>query len=405
MKIGIVLLYWLLLCSEPLVAQYANSSFYFSGSSILGLSNNLFDLQKEHYRLLAYQGMQDQLLTYFSFMNRTAPGNFIIDDQTYVKGSLNRTILSFGTHFGRKNGVFFGLEQDLVNTRAQNFLYELPLPNNVSWSSEMGQFYAFGGVKIQKVQLSAGVLVGQGLSGINKRGEFSVRPLKDISFGVNKVMSLYVDPGIFISVATNNQNVYDLQQDALVEQNNGFMYSTRIQPQWNFLPAYLGLPYLNFDQLKQVTGFFTSIKNNTIDKLSQDQRLIGIGSEDIVLLQNYPNLRFKTELTYNVMKHLNYNRFEFSGRWRIASLFEIGSRFISYRLGVDLERSSETYIQFGSPWGAHYTLSHSFNSPDRTTFLPVRGIHVFGFKIAYGIPELTRPLIPMITRIKKQFDD
>ncbi|MCK9409106.1 MAG: hypothetical protein WCX28_14670 [Bacteriovoracaceae bacterium] len=48
----------------------------------------------------------------------------------------------------------------------------------------------------------------------------------------------------------------------------------------------------------------------------------------------------------------------------------------------------------------HNAFSYSFNSPDGTTYLPIRGAHVFGIQVVYRLPQMVKPLIPLIESVE-----
>ncbi len=398
MKHLILILFFVSLWLFPFIgfSQYANPNYHFTGYNVIQASNNLINLQKDHFRLLAYQALYDTKFTYFTLMNRTAPGQIKMDDGTSLPGSLNRTFLTFGTGFGKNDGLFIGLSEDIVNVRGVNPLQEFPATEAIS-----GQFFTYAGIKAGEVQVSGGILLDQGLSGINLRDQFTATETVSPDLSIRYLGNIFHASGAYLSISQNNRQVYNLETENWDLVDLGYSVQGYIQPLKAELPEKLGLPFLLYEEYASPA---LSLVDKSSSKTQENTRIKsgGFGSDDMQFFENIPGLRFRTEYKYQFRPTVDFISAELTARYFFRDKFEIGFRGIVYKQLGQYETSSDTFIQFGSPWGAAYSLSHSFNSPDNTTFLPISGIQVFGFKITYGLGDLSKPLIPMISRIREQ---
>ena len=92
--------------------------------------------------------------------------------------------------------------------------------------------------------------------------------------------------------------------------------------------------------------------------------------------------------------------------------FKVGARTFAFQRGSSFTGSGEAYVAlqpaffdnfsiFGVPW---VTLSYSYNTPESATFLPIPNAHVIGAQWLYGLPEMGRPLIPLVAREERSHE-
>jgi hypothetical protein len=87
-----------------------------------------------------------------------------------------------------------------------------------------------------------------------------------------------------------------------------------------------------------------------------------------------------------------------------AGAITVAARSFVFNRGGHLEGSVDSFARIAIlPVGEesvgfpiHAAISYSFNSPDAGTFLPVPNAHVFGYQLIIGLPDIARPLVPII---------
>ena len=212
---------------------------------------------------------------------------------------------------------------------------------------------------------------------------------------VNKyVFSLYLKSGVYANYMRYRPLVYDAEAGRWIrEESIGDWYAMLQNPK-RWLPEWAGLPFARLE--RRISRLRT-----TESAQSTDQELVNtIGSDDIILRETFENMSFRVAAQYRISPIPTFTYLEASGKWQVNDFIEIGARTYINNAFNKAGIATEEYISIGVWNKAKWSFSHSYNSPDNTTFVPLRGIHVYGFQVIYGVSNLIKPLIPMIQALR-----
>lgn len=95
---------------------------------------------------------------------------------------------------------------------------------------------------------------------------------------------------------------------------------------------------------------------------------------------------------------------EVGGNWQFGEYVRAGARTQIYK-GTAWNSSLDMFVMAGIQGSVQLAFSYSFNSPDGTTYLPLRGASVWGMQVIYGVAEMITPLIPLIKSLDADSDN
>lgn len=407
----------------------------FTGPGIYESTKRSMDIIGSHLLLLQAQNEHRKLLSYIGVTSRWAPGHFLLNDGRQAAGTVGRSRLNLGFGLGGLEswGVFAGADMDFVH---------LSLP--VGWA---GQSYLFAGLAVADLQItfaSMQNLTGQRAFARDVYGNFQATadrggggglPFRpgtprgiaypgDDSLWLHEVLSVYEDrTGAFAALVWANTPVYD-ETDGPAGPRSVFVESRyrlsearlNLQPLRQLLPRDFGLPMLGFSRLDPLKDYYqqadayralatdpgTSAAPSEANSSAPYE--IELGSDDVlagglrihVVQELSPSVKFRRgELGVVEEYPLGGGR-----------TFRFGARGVTYSRGDALTLSWDSYVQVAPLTGygskLHLAASYSYNSPDSTTFIPIPDAHVFGFQVVFGVPETSRPLIPLIRAVDER---
>lgn len=273
------------------------------------------------------------------------------------------------------------------------------------FKTNISQGLVYGGLYLGNLQATVAWTSISPQSGVNIRGE-----LVDDRYGNDQIRtieapnqtkmmySVYVNPGIYVSFSHFKPVKYNMLDDSFIEGNSKSEFQLIVQSPKRFLPDWAGLPFATFERYSKMVESYNKPKTN-----SEYVLFSTVGSDDMRLIDNVENLSFRVAVQYRVDVLPKFQFVEATGKWTFNEYFEAGLRSFIFNKSNSPTLATDEYISFGWKDKARWAFTHSYNSPDRSTFLPFSGVHVYGFQVVYGISDIIKPLIPMIR--SKRFDD
>jgi len=379
------------LCSSNyLKAQdFSNSKWVLSGNSIQAASQFTQDARNDFYRILTYQSMNEKPLTFFGLNFRMAPANFRLDSGELRSDNLNRVLVAFGSGIG--SHFFVGMVADAIET-----LNLFDKKSDPGFKTNISQGLIYGGFYIDNVQLTLGWRSISPQSGVNSMGELVDTRVKgnestiiELPRQTQLIYSVYINPGIFISYSNYKPILLDALTNSEINGKAKSELQIVVQSPNRFLPMFLGLPFLQLERFTN-TPLFQQIE-------SVKEIYLGmLGFDDIRLFPEISGLGFRLAAQYRLTPSPTITYIETSGKWRYNNFVEFGLRSFLKNESGSPHFSTDEYISIGWFNKVRWAFTHSYNSPDRATFLPFSDVHVYGFQVIYGISDIIKPLIPMV---------
>lgn len=386
----------------------------------------VIDITEAQLQLMAAQSAWGQGLTYFGLTSRWTPTRALLNDGQRVPANISRNQLNFGWGYGALGhwALFAGASFDFIGVKNAAFR---TIPSFDPGGA--GQAVAFLGFALADVQVSYGLLV----SGVtatpfdrdiwgNFQATQSDQSESGPSFRPGTPYPTEQDEGGFGAKGTELAAYEDRTGAfaALVwSQTQG--KSRLVQVRANLQPLRrlpqdlldtVGLPALGYRRLSAFVDYYEQAKaarelaenpapsteSTTPDEYSHE---LETGTDDLAGL----GIRWRVAAT--VAPDTKFRRAE--AGWVDAlpagSFVELraGARATAYELVGKTELAADAFLgvaivplKKSIPGGAHWAVSYSYNSPDSTTFIPLPRAHVIGLQVVAGVPETSRPLIPMI---------
>lgn len=380
------------------------------------------DITEAQLQLMAAQSRYGQGLTYVGGTTRWTPARAILNDGQRVPANISRNQLNFGYGYGTLGdwALFAGASFDFIAVKNAAFR---AIPNFDPGGA--GQAAAFLGVAVADVQLSLGGLI----SGVTATpfdrdlwGNFqTTRKDQATSFRPGTPYPQEEDEGGFgrsgveLAAYDNRSGAFA----ALIWSDTGGerrLVDTRanLQPLRGLPQSLLdtaGIPALGYRRLNTLVDYYEQAKaaraltenpapaseqveddySHEIEAGTDD--LAGLGVRWRVAAKVSPDAEFRRAEAGWV------DAFEISERLAVRA----GARSTAYRLLGKTELAADAFAALAlrsttedPTGGVHFAASYSYNSPDSTTFIPLPHAHVFGLQLVMGVPETSRPLIPMI---------
>jgi len=374
---------------NALAQDFSNSKWVLTGNSIQVASQYTQDARNDFYRILTYQSMYEKPLTFFGLNFRMAPANFQLDSGELSSDQLNRVLVAFGSGIG--SHFFVGMVADAIETFS---LFDKK--REPGFKTNISQGLIYGGFYIDNVQLALGWRSISPQSGINVNGDLvdtrvqsSASTVVEAPRQTQLIYSAYINPGIFISYSSFKPVLLDALTNSEITGKTKTELQVVVQSPKRFLPEIFGLPFLQLERFTN-TPLFQQVL------VAKEIYLGMMGFDDIRLFPKISGLGFRLAAQYRLTPSPTITYIETSGKWRLDDFIEFGLRSFIKNDSGSLHVSSDEYISIGWLNTARWAFTHSYNSPDRATFLPFSDVHVYGFQVVYGISDIIKPLIPMI---------
>lgn len=423
---GLALAAWLV--SSPAAAAE------FVGSEVGTSVKRSIDIIQDHLQLEQTQHRYERILWYFGYTHRWAPGKVVFDDGKRVSGNLNRAQMSLGGGFGSYDsfGIIFGAQLDFVQMIG-NFgeraggLRAAP-GQSLLYVGAVGQGFQFTVGQMQN-QMSA-----RGLP-LDAYGNYTANPDAghragtpryiafpdegDDSAFISTLFTGYHESGAFFAV--NYENETGGRRGRIGEARFNF------QPLKQYLPDLAGLPTFGIAKLDKFKRYYGEALDSKSGKQldaqpevrdpagiparnSQDPYETEFGTDDAL------GIGARIRVIAQVRPEVTFRRADFG----IVHIENLGKRFelvaaaraIAFKRDASYDAAVDSFALIGIPpfkrgpdrmgWPFHFGVSYSYNSPDGSTFLPIPHAHVFGFQIVVGAPETSKPLIPIVKRVREK---
>jgi hypothetical protein len=264
------------------------------------------------------------------------------------------------------------------------------------FKTNISQGLIYGGFYVENVQLTLGWRSVSPQSGVNLMGELvdtrvngSESTIVEAPRQTQLIYSAYINPGIFISYSNYKPVLFDAATNSESTGKTKTELQVVVQSPKRFLPEIFGLPFLQLERFTN-TPLFQQVVT------AKEIYLGMMGFDDIRLFPEISGLGFRIAAQYRLTPSPTITYIETSGKWRYNDFVEFGLRSFLKNDSGSAHFSSDEYISIGWLNTARWAFTHSYNSPDRATFLPFSDVHVYGFQVIYGISDIIKPLIPMI---------
>ena len=400
----------LLSCALALPCTAAAQTFH--GDATYEATRRSIDVIGSHLTFLQTQARKQDLLAYYGFTLRWAPGWFAYSDGQRAAGVLSRGQQNFGAGVGDLDGgVFFGAQVDAVSAFSKQ---------GGTWRASGYEGLVFAGGARMGVQATIGYLGTLPTPrdfNLDQTGAFAVTSAGGRRLGAPPVDSVDVASNFILLSAYDARSGAFLsasygEYPVLVTETSDLGTTTRytgserrlsevrahLQPlRDRYLPKQYGLPMIGIAKLDR-------FKDNYQERAAQpDQPVsdktpyeIELGSDDILAGG------FRAHVVYQVSPTMLLRRAE------LGYVEELGSEGRRVRVGVRAQgfQRAGSFVASADAYGlvgigpAQVGLSYSYNSPDGTTFIPVANAHVFGLQVLFGAPETSRPLIPLVRAVE-----
>lgn len=423
--VGIALAMWL--------ASPRAGATEFVGSEVGTAVRRSIDIIHDHLQLEQAQHRYERILWYFGYTHRWAPGKVRFDDGKRVSGNLNRVQLNLGGGFGSYDsfGVIFGAQLDFVQMIG-NFgergdgLRAAP-GQSLLYVGAVGHGFQFTLGQMQN-QMSARGLPLDPYGNYTANPDAGYRPGTpryiaypdegDDSAFISTLVTGYHESGAFFAV--NYENATGGRPGRIGEARFNF------QPLEQYLPDLAGLPTFGIARLDKFKRYYGEALDSKSGKQldaqpavydpagiparnTEDPYETEIGTDDAL------GIGARMRLVAQVRPQVTFRRADFG----IVHIENLGSRFelvaaaraIAFRRDDSYDAAVDSFALIGIPpfkrgpermgWPFHVGLSYSYNSPDGSTFLPIPHAHVFGFQLVVGVPETSKPLIPIVKRVRE----
>ena len=380
----------------------------FRGDQILKLSESTVDIFESFLGILSAQTLHNEAPTYFGVNIRNAPGEFVLDDSTKEVGGLTRIQLSFGSGTGDKlsdGAFFFGMTADNVTAVEKG--------NWTQQHSKIGpatsfQAILYAGYGAGDIQLAYGYIDKGSLSGLNEQNQFNRNPSshKAVDLSSGHMITLYHSLGAFFSFSVSQARSYNQLMKEWKDPQTVTEMRFHLQPLKQLFAKEFGLPFLGVDRLSklkdyygqyadQVQHYYDTYGSTALSVLRKDPYEVTFGSDNMKWFSSLEELNIRAAVRSQVYPTFKFRKAELAGNWRFSEYVSAGVRAESY-YGLAWNSSFDAYVMLGIYGSVQYGLSYSVNSPDETTFLPIRGASVLGLQVVYGFPEMIKPLIPIV---------
>ncbi len=402
----------LLLCALGLSRSASAQTFH--GDATYEATRRSIDVMGSHLTFLQTQARKQDVLSYYGFTLRWAPGWFAYSDGQRAAGILSRGQQNFGAGVGDLNGgVFFGAQVDAVSAFSKQ---------GGTWRASGYEGLVFAGGALYGVQATIGYLgtlttpqdfkldqtgafavPGSGSTG-SRQGAPAVSSA-DLASNFILLSAYDAKTGAFLSASYGEYPLLVTQTDDLGTTTRYAGSERRLsevrahlQPlRDRYLPAQFGLPMIGIAKLDR-------FKDNYQERAAQPAKPpsdetpyeIELGSDDILAGG------FRAHVVYQVSPTLLLRRAELGYVEQLEKdgrRLRVGVRAQAFQRAGGFVASGDAYALVGiGP--AQVGFSYSYNSPDGTTFIPVANAHVFGLQVLFGEPETSRPLIPLVRAVE-----
>ncbi len=400
----------------------------FHGEEVGSATKRSIDVIHDHLQLEQAQRRYQRILWYFGYTQRWAPGKLVFDDGKRVSSNLHRVQLNLGGGFGTYEtfGVIFGAQLDFVQ-----FLGNMG-PRNTGLQAP-GQSLLFLGVVGQGFQFTIGQMQNQMAARafpLDAQGRFlsspdpvyrdgtptSIRNQNDGGAFLHTLFTGYHESGAFFAVAVAHGSGPAKVSEARFN----------FQPLKRYLPDIAGLPTFGIARLdaakryyadaldakegRQLDGAAPATDPAGIPRRTANPYEVEIGTDDAL------GIGARVRVVGEVYPTALFRRADFG----IVHIEELGSRFeligaaraIGFRRHTGYDAAAEAFVLIGIPpfkqssekigWPFHFGVSYSYNSPDGATFIPIPKAHVFGVQVVAGVPETSKPLVPIVKPVREK---
>ncbi len=404
----------------------------FIGHEVGESAKRSIDIIQDHLNLVQAQRRYERILWYFGYTHRWAPGKVVFDDGKRVSGNLNRVQLNLGGGFGsyEKFGVIFGAQLDFAQMIG-NFG-----DRGRGLRAAPGQSLLFIGAVGHGFQFTVGQMQNQMSSRgipLDPYGNYTANPDMGYRAGTPRYIQFPDESGDPAFISTRFTGYHESGAFFAVSYENatgdrpGRVGEARFnfQPLKRYLPDVAGLPTFGIAKLDALKRYYGEAldarQGKQLDEAAPATGPAGIpprtstpyeiemGTDDAL------GIGARVRLVAEVHPKPMFRRADF-GVVHIEPLgkFELvaAARAIAFRRATTHDAAVDAFALIGIPpfrkdpdrmgWPFHAGLSYSYNSPDGSTFLPIPRAHVFGVQIVVGVPETSKPLIPIVRTVREK---
>ncbi len=387
-----------------LVVRPAAAQTY-TGPEVKAAVDPSIDILKDQVSFLSVQDRYGSVLGYASLTVRFSPMHFARDDGTRVGAVASRTATMFGGGLGSTDdgwGAFFGAWTDVVQVGADK--------------NQAIQGIAFIGLSGWGFQVAYDYFLKDRFAGLDGYGNFGDTK------GAVPYYSYAPGGGVYDDQIGGSKDAFVAYHESgasLVVVRDTRPTSTRVsevraqlQPLKPWLDKNAGLPMVAFQKLADWKTYGDPSNASQVFQKPQASGSspyeIEIGSDNLfddgirlhALTRVSPSLSFRDA---ELAKYTDFDdrRFTFAAR---AFAFHSDSRVqagLDVYLRMAISRAGDPG-HVGLPFAV--AASYSYNSPESSTFVPLPYAHVFGLQFVLGVPEIAKPLVPIV-RPKTSKDD
>ncbi len=380
-------------------ASQASAQTTFRGPAVAATVRRSVDVHDSHLQLLQGNAFRGELLDYLTFTTRWAPGEFVLNTGDRVGGNLARIQVGAGFGFGKASdwGVFGGLFFDAMAT-----------PGAPGMSFGGAQQLMHFGVAVSGVQVTVSGKLGGADFGLDPWDNFQRESADDedsteryrprpggVDFPTfeNETVTVFEGrSGAYASVTFGDRGVQNLR--------------LRLQPLVRLLPDAFGLPGIGLrvlDGVEQRLARSESVRVELEDEPLERQYTLDLVTDDALGLGVHARFAVDVRPTVKFRRaDLGFVRLPEEVFRALKVPLGVGAR-VSLAQPLDaLEFSAESFVLYGlfasddGTYPVQLGASHSYNSPDASTFIPIEDAHVFGAQLIWGDPAAAKPLIPMV---------
>lgn len=383
---------WILLLGNSAAGQT------YTGPEVKAAVDPSIDILKDQVSFMSIQDRYDAVLGYASMTVRFAPMRFAHDDGTRVSAVGSRTATMFGAGFGSTSGfgVYFGAWTDVVQMGPDK--------------NQAVQGIAFAGVSFVGFQLAYDYFLKSRFSGLDGYGNFGDSKGAVPYYSYAPGGGVYADQiggskDAFVAYHESGASLV-VVRDTRPESTTVSEVRAQLQPLKPWLESQYGLPIVAIQKLADWKSY--GDPTNSAQVFQKPQASSGspyeveLGSDDLL------HEGIRVHAVMRVSPTASFRRAELAKYTDFADEHAtFAARAFAFHNDDGVHAGLDVYLRYAfsragkprqEPVGLPFAVaaSYSYNSPDASTFVPLPYAHVFGVQLVLGVPDLAKPLVPIV---------
>lgn len=410
-------------------SRSARAETYY-GPELSAMARQSIDVMKMHQHAMKAQLALDDAPIFIEGTLRATAATFKFLDGRSLDAGIRRAGASMGFGSGKprtETAWFFGVQIDSVE--ASSFPYFLKEIEGFETRALQGALYA--GFAFRGFQLSAGTVIEEPLSSVDRQGFFTTSAGLPTFRSGAPVPGDGVEPekpGPRTSTFVTLTQAEGVSVGATIASIREDVAATLAALRAEIVPS-LAMERLNLRDKIGVPGIglnryaagidyygdrFADIRdmaNRAAAGFEPDGVSLITGSDTYeipLILEDIAETGLSLRAITQVAPKPLFRSAEASWQYR-AEKARLGAKASLFRRGDALTGNTDAYaaacpyaLLFSIPCEGFMQLwltgSYSYNSPDSSTFLHIPNAHVLGLQVVWGPPEMARPLIPALVR-------